>query len=129
MANTFMANVPEDFDMAAFADELCNSYQVKGYTARAMKMKNCVKVTIEKGRGGINTILGMDEGITVTFMKQGTDTITANYSDAAWTGKIIGCIVGWFLCFVPIITAIIGIMRQLDLPKKIEGDIMMMLNN
>ena len=129
MANTFMTNVPENFDMNAFADELCNTYQIKGYNARAMKMKNSVKVTIEKGRGGLNTVLGMDEGITVTFMKQGAEMLTANYSDASWTGKIVGCIIGWFLCFIPIITAIIGIVRQLDLPKKIENDILMQINN
>ena len=51
--------------------------------------------------------------------------LTINFSDGDWTGKIIGLCVGWFICFVPFITAIIGCVKQSQLPKKIGNDAMM----
>ena len=50
------------------------------------------------------------------------NTVSVNFSDGDWTGKIIGFVVGWFLCFIPCITAAIGTARQLSLPKSIGND-------
>ena len=49
------------------------------------------------------------------------NTVIISFSDAEWLGKIVGLVVGWFLCMVPFITAIIGTIQQLSLPKAI-GD-------
>ena len=125
--SNFMANVSEEFDVQAMAEELAANLQAKGYTARAVKMKNGARIAIEKGRGGINTILGMGEGITVAIMKQGNETLVATFSDAEWTSKIIGFVVG-FLCLIPFITAIIGTIRQLSLPKSIESELALLVS-
>lgn len=120
--SNFIANVSEDFDVLAAAEELASTYQAKGYMARTVKMKKGARIVIEKGRGGINTILGMSEGITVTMMKQDNATLVATFSDSDWISKIIGFVVGLFCC-IPFITAIIGTVKQLSLPKNIENDI------
>lgn len=122
MANNFMANVPEELDIQALANELAELYQTKGYAARVIKVRNGARVTIEKGIGGINTILGMGESTTVTLMKQGQDTLVASFGNNEWTSKIIGFAVG-LLCIATVITAIIGTTRQLALPKDIENDL------
>ncbi len=129
MANNFMANVSENFDMSEMADQIVQCYQAKGFNVRVLKMKNGVKLTFDKKCGGINFLLGMGLGIsaTCTLVGKDNDTLCVNFSDGDWIGKIIGCIVGWFLCFIPIITAIIGICKQLSLPKQIENDIQMII--
>ena len=128
MASNFMANIPEDFDIQAMAQDLADLYMTKGYTARAMKMKNGARIVIQKGVGGLNTIFGMGEGITVTIMKQGADTLVATFSNGDWVSKIIGCVVGLFCC-IPFITSIIGLVKQLSLPKDIENDISVLIND
>ncbi len=122
----FMVNVKEDFDIQALAENLASLYQTKGYNAMAVKMKKGARVTIEKGSGGLNTILGMDEGICATLMLQGNDTLTVSFSNASWTGKIIGFIAG-LLCCIPFITAIVGTVKQLSLPKSIENDLALLV--
>ena len=124
---SFMASVSQDFDVQNLADELVQNYAARGYVARAIKMKNGARVTIEKGRGGINTILGLSEGVTVTLNKQGAETLVANFGDADWVSKIIGFAVG-LICCIPFITALVGTVRQLSLPKSIENDIAAMVS-
>ena len=127
MANNFMVNVSEDFDIMAMADEIAERYQGKGFNVRTLKMKKGVKIIFEKNCGGINMLLGMGLGITANCMISGRegDILNVTFSDGDWTGKIVGCIVGWFLCFIPVITAVIGIFKQLSLPSEISTDIQM----
>ena len=125
-----MANVSENFDLANFAEEVAAKYQAEGYTANVVKMKKTVKIKISKGCGGINTILGLGQSITASAMLSGkeNDMLSVSFSDGDWTSKIIACVIGWFLCFVPVITGVIGIVRQLGLPKNVENDMQMLLN-
>ena len=125
MANNLTLNVSENFDLQAMADTLCEQYQAKGYTTKTLKMKNGVKIKVEKNTGGINTLLGMGEAITATCMLTGKekDVMNVSFGEGDWTGKIIGLTVGWFLCLIPAITSILGVVRQLDLPKVLENDI------
>ncbi len=128
MANNVMFNVSENFDVKAFAEKLAETYRMKGYTANIASMNNSCIITIEKGTGGINTILGMGEGIKANCMLSG-NSLSVNFSDGDWTGKIIALIVGWFLCFIPCITGIIGIVKQTSLPKNIANDATMIASN
>lgn len=73
-------------------------------------------------------LLGMGLGIKATISIKG-NLLTVIYSDAEWTGKIIGLAVGWFICLVPFITAIIGSVNQNNLPKQINNDITMLASN
>lgn len=128
MANSFMTNVSENFDIQAMAVALGKQYQAKGFNVRMAKMRNGVKISLDKNCGGINMLLGLGLGITATCMVQG-DTLMVNYTDGDWTGKWIGLGVGWLLCLVPFITAAIGAFKQLDLPKQINMDIQMLVGN
>ena len=127
MSNDFIVNVSEEFNLEAMVNELIERYSAQGFTVRTLKLKNGCKITFSKNCGGINMVLGMGAGITATctFTGKNQDMLNVRFSDGDWTGKIIGCIVGWFLCFIPIITSIIGITKQLSLPKQISDDIQM----
>ncbi len=128
MANTFMLNVPEGFDIIRMGERLRETYQAKGFTVTMANLNNCVRITFDKGCGGINMLLGLGKGITATCSVQGNSLIV-NYSDGDWTGKIVGLVVGWILCLIPFITAIIGCIGQSQLPKDISNDIMMIVNS
>lgn len=128
MANTLMLNVPQGFDITAMGERLRETYQAKGFNVNLMTMNNCVKLQFDKNCGGINMLLGLGKGITATCTAQG-DSLIVNYSDGDWTGKIIGLCVGWFLCFIPFITAIVGCVGQNSLPKDINNDITMIVNS
>ncbi len=128
MANTLMVDAPENFDLEKFSAELSETYQAKGFTVQVMKMKNGVRLKFDKKTGGINMLLGLGLGVTATCTLQRNGNLIVNYSDADWTGKIVGLIVGWFLCFIPVITAIIGCLKQSSLTKDIDNDIIMLIN-
>ena len=121
MADNVMFNVRPDFNMEAFSQRLAEMYRAKGYTVNAAMMNGCSIITFDKGTGGINTLLGMGEGIKATCTRMG-DTVNISFSDAEWTGKIVGLAIGWILCFVPFITALIGVVRQTSLPTAIGND-------
>ena len=128
MADTLMMNVPENFDLTAMAERVKEQFQMQGFIVSVMKMKNSVRIKFDKKCGGINMLLGLGQGITATCMLQNGDNLVVNYSEGDWTGKIVGVLVGWFLCMVPFITAIIGSFQQMSLPKKINDAIMASVN-
>ena len=78
--------------------------------------------------GGANYLFGLGQGITATLTVQ-KQTLMVTYSDAEWTGKIIGIAVGWFLCLIPFITGIIGAVRQSKLPDTITADIQCLISS
>lgn len=127
MANTFMVEVGEEFDLATFGESLKSMWQAKGFDVVIAKMGKSISLQFDKGCGGVNMLLGLGQGITATCMLQGNN-LAVNYSDGDWTGKIVGLVVGWFLCLVPFITAIIGAVKQSSLPKEINKSIMMLIN-
>lgn len=128
MADNVMVNVKPDFNMETFANRLADTYRAKGFTVNVVNMNGNCMITFSKGTGGANTLLGMGKGIKATCMRM-NDTLSISFSDGDWTGKIIACVIGWFLCFVPIITGIIGIAGQLSLPKEISQDATMIAAN
>ena len=121
MADNIMFNVKPDFNMDVFAGRLADTYRAKGFTVNVANMNGNYMLTFDKGTGGINTILGMGLGIKATCMLV-NGALNITFSDAEWTGKIIACVVGWFLCLVPFITGIIGVVNQMGLPKQIGND-------
>lgn len=68
MTNNVMLNVKPDFDITVFSNRLAGLYQSKGYMVNVAYMNGCSIINFEKGTGGINTILGMGEGIKATCM-------------------------------------------------------------
>lgn len=130
MANDFTVNVAENFDFDAMINEVVDQYQSKGFKVNVLKMKKGAKIVFDKNCGGINMVLGMGLGITAncTLTGKENDILSVTFSDGGWTGKIIGILVGLFLCFIPIITSIIGLLKQLSLPKEIASDIQMIVS-
>lgn len=121
MSNNLMINVSDAFSMDVFAEQLANTYRAKGFDVTVANMNgNCI-ITFDKGTGGVNLLLGLGLGIKANCMCT-NNVLSISFSDAEWTGKIVGLAVGWFLCFVPFITALIGCVNQSSLPKNICSD-------
>ena len=99
MANNFMVNINPTFDMGFFSKRLADTYAAKGYNVNVANMGNSCVISFEKGVGGIYTFLGMGEGIKATFTRM-DNTLSCAFSDEEWTGKIVACLIGWFLCWV-----------------------------
>lgn len=126
MADSLMVNVPENFNLDAMCQQLAEMYRAKGFTVNVANLNNSTIIEFDKGVGGINMILGLDLGIKATCTVN-NGTLMINYSNAAWTGKIIGLCVGWLVCLVPFITAIVGAVKQSKFPKEISNDITMLI--
>lgn len=128
MASSFMMNVNDNFNLQAFCEKLADTYRGKGFNMNmAMFNANTAQVVFDKGVGGINMLLGLGQGIKVNFTVN-NGTLMANFTEAEWTGKIIGLAVGWILCLIPLITAIIGCVKQSSLPKEIQNDATMIIS-
>lgn len=125
MANNVMFNVGANFDMSDFSEKLADMYRAKGYAVNVAYMNGTSIITFDKNTGGINMLLGMGEGIKATCMLS-NNTLSINFSDGDWIGKIVACVVGWILCGIPVITGIIGIVKQTKLPKSISTDATML---
>lgn len=129
MADNVMFNVSNDFDINVFAERLADTYRAKGYNVSIASLNNSVVMSFEKDLGGLNSLLGMGEGIKATIIRANGGAVAINFSDEEWTSKIIGLAVGWVLCFIPFITAIVGCSRQSSLPRSIGNDAMMIASN
>lgn len=121
MADSVMFNVGPNFDFNVFADRIAQTYSAQGFAVSVADVNGSKIVKFDKNTGGINTLLGLGLGITATFSLY-NGVLQINFSDGDWTGKIIGLAIGWLICLIPFVTAIIGTVNQLDLPKKIGKD-------
>ena len=126
MADSFMINVPEGFELETFTRHLADFYRSNGFAVTSASLDNSIILDFDKGVGGINMLLGLDIGIKATFTVR-ENTLIVYFSDASWTGKIIGLCVGWFVCLVPLITAIVGAVKQAQFPTDLRNTVMMML--
>lgn len=123
-----MFNVSDNFSLGVFAQKLAEVYQQKGFTVQVANLGNSVTLVFDKNTGGINMILGLGLGITANCTVN-SGALVINYTNANWIGKIIGLVVGWILCFIPFICAIIGSVKQMNLPKEIGNDAMVIASN
>lgn len=121
MADSLIINVSPNFDLNVFTEQLANLYRSKGYNVIPAATPMGTTMVVEKGIGGINTVLGLGESVRVNC-NCNSGVLSISYSDEEWTSKIIGGVVGWFLCLIPFITAIVGVVHQLQLPKNISSD-------
>ena len=126
--NTMMLNVQEGFDLKKLTEQLAEMYKAKGFNINTTSFDKNEIIIFDKGVGGINMLLGMDLGIKATFTMQNEKTLLVTFSDAAWTGKIIGLCVGWFICLVPFCTAVYGAVKQSQFPKDLRNDITMLIS-
>lgn len=124
-------NIGEKFDLEKLAEELTEQYQGKGFQVRTIKMKNSVKIVLSKNCGGINMLLGLGLGISVTctIMGKEKDMLSIAFSEGDWTGKIIGLCIGWCVCLIPFITSLVGVFKQLSFSKDITNDVQMIVGS
>lgn len=128
MASSTMITVGPQFNMQAFLNQLSSMYQSRGFTVTTIPHGTNASIKFDKNTGGINMLLGLGQGVTANCVLN-NNVLTINYTDEDWTGKIVGLVVGWVLCFVPFITAIIGVTKQLQLTKNISNDAAMIAAN
>lgn len=100
MADTIFFNVAPDFNLQMFAGQLAEKYRMEGFTVSVAEFNNTVVLTFDKETGGINMLLGLGLGIKATCTVF-NGVLTIVFSDAEWTGKIIGLCVGlYFVLFL-----------------------------
>jgi len=126
MTDTKIFPLPPNFDMDKMIQQITQMYQAKGFTVMAMPMGTGAVIDFRKDDGGITKYLGLALGVKANIMVQNGNMII-NFSDAEWTGKIVGLVIGWVFCLIPFIIALIGSFRQLELPNSIGNDIQMIV--
>jgi len=128
LASTKMFPVTANFNMDNMIQKITQMYQAKGFTVMAMPLGTSgASIDFRKNDGGISKYVGLALGIKANIMLQ-NGTMVINFTDAEWTGKIVGLAIGWIFCFIPFIIAIIGCVQQLDFPNKLGNDIQMIAN-
>ncbi len=121
--STRVVPVDPNFDLNRLVVELTGVYTAKGFTVTSVPLPTGVTMTFAKSDEGFKKYVGLGLGITLYINVPGDNTIILSYSDAEWSGKIVAVAVGWLVCLIPLITGVVGIVNQLELPKKITNDI------
>lgn len=128
MASPAMINVGPQFNMDSFLQQLASLYQSRGFMVTTTPFGSNASIKFDKNVGGINMLLGLGQGATANCTLN-NNVLTINYTNEDWSGKIIGLAVGWLLCFIPFVTSVVGIVRQLQLTKEISADAAMIAAN
>lgn len=107
-----------DADLFTIIKAVALTMETQGYEANIQMISPQTGVlTVKKDREGFMNILGMGLECRVNFAAI-NGQLTVNI-DGEWTNKIIAVAVGWFVCFIPVITGVVGAVNQLSLPDKI----------
>lgn len=107
-----------DADLFQIIKAVALTMETQGYEAMVQMISPQSGVlTVKKDRDGFVNALGMGLECRVNFGAI-NGQLTVNI-DSEWTNKIIAVAVGWFVCFIPVITGIVGAVNQLSLPDKI----------
>ena len=121
MADQFKISVPEYFYISELKNELVNKYEEEGYNVDVLdESESSFSVKIEKDMGGFLQYLGLAKAITVNVELEG-DKIAVDFTNPEWTGKIVAGVVGLCVILIPLITAIVGAIGQMNFPNEI-GD-------
>ena len=126
MSDSRMIPIGPDFDMQAMVAQIVQMYQAKGFTVSVMGFGAGVSMDFRKDDDGIKKWVGLALGVKANVTIN-NGTMMVDFTDAEWTGKIVGLAVGWFLCLIPFIIAIVGCFKQSELPKTIANDITMVV--
>lgn len=129
MSSSFILSVSNNFNLGAYCQNIAQFYQMKGFIVNvAVFSPYNAQIIFDKDTRGINTILGLGIGLKASIVLNG-NILSVTFSDAEWTGKVIGLVIGWFLCLIPLVTAVIGIIKQTDFPKQLQNDMTMIAAN
>lgn len=105
-------------DLFTIIKAVALTMETQGYGASIQMISPQAGVlTVKKDREGLTNAIGMGIECRVNFSAV-NGQLTVNV-DSEWTNKIIAIAVGWFVCFIPVITGVVGAVNQLSLPDKI----------
>ncbi len=106
-------------NLATLIDFAAQNLSMQGFDVKSQVMgPSAAEIIVTKDREGIkNTILGLGVECRVAITVS-NDMLTLSIN-SEWTNKIIALVIGWFLCWIPIITGIVGLVNQSSLPEKI----------
>lgn len=128
MADTKMIPINSDFNMDNMVSKFTQMYKAKGFDVVSTKMGSGVSIKISKDDDGIKKFVGLALGVTANITVS-DNALMINFTDAEWVGKIIGICVGWFVCLIPAIIAVYGVIKQVEFPKTVANDIQMIINS
>lgn len=108
-----------DKDLNQIIELAKQQLQSQGYEAvGAVMSNNMATLTVQKDRDGIKNIIGLGIESKATITVMGNNTATVNV-ESEWGNKILACAVGWFVCFVPFFTGLVGCSSQSGLQNKL----------
>lgn len=109
---------PAGTDLYAVVQATALTLDAQGYqTSIQMIGPNAGVLTVTKSRDGFSNILGLGLECRANFSVL-NGQLSVNI-DSEWANKVIAIAVGWFICFIPVITGVVGTLSQLTLPDKI----------
>ena len=127
MADTKIVAIRPDFNMNDLVNRLTQLYRQKGFEVTPMQIGNGISIQLSKDNSGIKKFVGLALGVTVNItVNESANALYLTFTDAEWTGKIVGLAVGWFLCLIPFCIAIYGCVKQSEFPNEITNDIRML---
>ena len=106
-------------NLATLIDFAAQNLSMQGFDVKSQVMgPSAAEIIVSKDREGIkNTILGLGVECRVAITVA-NDMLNLSIN-SEWTNKIIALVIGWFLCWIPIVTGIVGLVNQSSLPEKI----------
>ncbi len=107
-------------NLSILIDIAAQNLSMQGYDVKSQVMgPSAAEIIVSKDRDGIkNSVLGL--GVECRVAITVADDILTLSIGSEWTNKIIALFIGWFLCWIPIITGVIGLINQSSLPDKIS---------
>ena len=105
--------VKEGFDFQGLISKFSDSYRANGYNVLTNPAfgTQAQKITLEKDNAGANNLLGLgiQESINFTWAN---GVLNVAFEDECATNRYLALGVGWFLCFVPFVTGLVGMSKH-----------------
>lgn len=119
MATTKTIRLNPGTSLASLIDIAAQNLSMQGFDVKSQVMGPCAaEIIVTKDREGIkNSLLGL--GVECRAAITVSDDLLTLSIGSEWTNKIVALVIGWFLCWIPIITGIVGLVNQSGLPDKI----------
>lgn len=128
MAENKFFQVEQDFDLEKLASKLVYDYQAEGYKVFSCKTPSGCSISIKKNDTGMKKLLGLSRVLTVNIAVNSAGNMIVDFSNEEWASKVCAIAFGWFILWVPFITGIYGVVKQLELQKNISAKIQSEIN-
>lgn len=105
-------------NLSSLIDIAAQNLSMQGFDVKSQVMGPCAaEIIVSKDREGLKNFLGL--GVECRVAITASDDMLTLSIGSEWTNKIVALVIGWFLCWIPVVTGIIGLVNQLGLPDKI----------